>query len=135
MSDLVPFTRGRWNPFRRTEEDDWAWSSFDRMVSDLVSDFEKMFTGSAYESAEGNVVYEIEVPGFNKDNLKVEVSDGLLTVSGTREKGSRKSAGQEKIFKQLKIGDAEIEIARVEDGILKLTFKMPETVKTRIEVE
>lgn len=64
-----------------------------------------------------------EVPGFNKNNLKVELEDGRIYVEGKR---SYKIEGQEKIktiSQKFKIGEGyspESLEATIEDGILTI---------------
>ena len=111
----------------------WDWdgeSIFDRFFKDFESAF-----GDTYviDREEGKIVYEFEVPGFNKDNLKVEVADGLLTIRGQREVGE-KHAGQRTISKQMNVGNVEGVDAVLKDGILTLTLKYPTAKSTPVQI-
>jgi HSP20 family protein len=94
-------------------------------MDSFFEDFNRMFDSCCYETDEGACIYELEVPGFNKDNLDVEISKGVLTISGEREVSGDSYAGKRKVFKQLQIGEIdedEVE-AQIADGILRLTVK------------
>ena len=67
------------------------------------------------------------MPGFNKDNLKVELSNGVLTIQGSREVKDKNYAGKSQIIKRLEVGEAQDVAAEVRDGILKivLTYQKP----------
>ena len=77
----------------------------------------------------GNNIYEIEVAGFNKDNLNVELNQGILTIQGETDK--------RKIFKRLSLGREIEDIdAKVKDGILTITFDCsPQKDVKRIELK
>lgn len=97
----------------------------------LNEDFESIF-GNMFDSIyksdnEGNMVLELEVPGFNKDNLQVEIADGLLTIQG--ENGSRK------VFKRYTIGNVEDVKANIKDGLLTLTLIEAQKQVKRIEFQ
>lgn len=64
---------------KRKKEDIYMYS--------LLKLLENSYYTAEYDRDEnGNIVFEIEVPGFNKDNLNVEITDGFLTVRGETEK-------------------------------------------------
>lgn len=109
--------------------------------SDLEGIFDKVFGGNPNTYYKTSVItkgkdeennYEVnqtkdgaylffEAPGFNKDNLKVEVEDGIMTISGKR---TYKMNGEEvsrTINKQFKLGtdyNAELIEATIQDGLL-----------------
>ena len=93
----------------------------------FFEDFGRHFGNAAYQNEDGNGVYELEVPGFNKDNLKVELSNGVLTIQGSREVKDKNYAGKSQILKRLEVGEAQDVAAEVRDGILKivLTYQKP----------
>lgn len=68
--------------------------------------------------------YELDVPGFNKDTLKIELSNNRLTIKGKsndREIDAVYSVGQ-------KVKDVK---AKVKDGILTIEVVMDEKLKPR----
>jgi len=91
----------------------------------LSEQFDRFFGNCCHTDEDGNVIYQVEVPGFNKNNLKVEVADGILTISGEREVKDKYYAGQSKFHKRLTVGEIEDADANVTDGILTLTLKYP----------
>ena len=78
---------------------------------------------------------DMELPGFKKEDIKVDLKDGYLTVSGTRNVDNSEKDDNGKYIRQERysgsmsrsfyVGDAvtqdEIK-AKYEDGILKLTI-------------
>lgn len=62
-----------------------------------------------------------DAPGFNKNNLKVEMENGILYINGTRTYKLNGEEKTKKISKEFKIGDgynsSQIEAA-IEDGLL-----------------
>lgn len=102
--------------------------------------FERMFrdfdaaTGTVtYQTAENKVMFEIECPGFNKDNINVEVADGLVTVKGEREVEGR-HAGLKSIYQRVTVGEPESVDAKLKDGILYIEATYPEKKKDKIEI-
>jgi len=88
--------------------------------------FNTFFDVNWKKGEDGNSIIEIEVPGFNKDNLKVEISDGILTVQGETE--------SRKIYKKYQLGSIQEVKASIKDGILSLTLVEPEKQTTQIEL-
>lgn len=102
------------------------------MLSESILDklfnptFNTMFESAYHKDDDGNIMLEIEVPGFNKDTLNVEVSEGILTVEGKKD--------QRQIYKQYQIGDIEDIQATVQDGILTLKLMQREKQVKRISL-
>jgi len=109
------------------------WDDMGYMFTNLWSDFNESFGDNSYNDENGNMVYEMEVPGFDKENLKVEVSKGILSVKGKRKEDSEKSMFQNSIHKQITIGDLEPIDAVIKNGILRMVFKLP--VKPENEIK
>ena len=111
----------RWNPFFM--EDPFAdFFSDDRALVPAMDVYEK----------DGNVVVESPLPGINPKNVKVEMHDGILSISSEE---SAKSEVDEKNYyrKEVRHGSfhrsvrlpAEVDENKIEavykDGILKIT--------------
>jgi len=130
MSNFLPMKSGfsGWVPERFRGDFDDLWNRF-------FDDFDSMFGNCCYESKDGNVVYEVEVPGFSKDDINVTLSNGVLEVKGERkiEEGI-KTAGQRSIYKKMKVGEVIDADAVVKDGILKVTLKYPEKPDENVKV-
>ena len=90
-----------------------------------------------YFDSEKNLVYEIDVAGFNKDNLKVKLNNGILNITGDRDDHSHKQAGKKSIHKRLNVGEVEKIEAKAKDGILYVTLTRPDKNtgrSTKIEI-
>jgi len=123
-------------PFRkyyvtdRNENDD---SLYKQTWNSLWSGMDTFFGDARYKDDDGNTMYEFEVPGFNKDNLKVEITDNVLTISGKRETTDNSHAGAREVFKRMNLGVTSPNIdAVIKDGILYLSFDNPECEKKEI---
>ncbi|HIS00207.1 MAG TPA: Hsp20/alpha crystallin family protein [Candidatus Excrementavichristensenella intestinipullorum] len=91
---------------------------------------------------------EADMPGIKKEDVSIEVNDGVLTISA-QTKQSREEKKENYVFSERRSGsfsrsftlngiDEEKISAACEDGVLKLTLpKLGEEVKTgrRIEVQ
>jgi len=86
------------------------------------------------ETEDGDIIYEIECPGFNKDNITVDVADGFATIKGERKIKGR-HAGVKKIHQRISIGMIDDLKARLEDGILYLTLTFPKREKNKTKIE
>lgn len=106
-------------------------SDTESLFDHLWGSFDEIFGDRRYRNDQGELVYEVECPGFNKENLSVEIAAGVLTVQGKIGEGSN----QREIFKRLTIGAAEEVDAAIADGILTLTFKVPEKKKTKLTIK
>lgn len=124
MYSLIPRVL---NPLARSQRN---WE-IDSMFDNLLDGFNEFFGDARYKDKEGNLVYEIECPGFNKENLSVEIAEGILTVQGSRGEGSMKR----EIFKRLNVGATEEVEAEIKDGILSLVFKQPTKKTTKLDIK
>ncbi|MGZ4334912.1 MAG: Hsp20/alpha crystallin family protein [Gaiellaceae bacterium] len=92
------------------------------------------------------VHYAFDLPGIPKDKIAIEVEDGALTVSATREREQKVEGDRFQRFERrygsfsrtvgLPQGISEEEIkARYEHGVLEISVPKPEQVKPkRIEI-
>lgn len=124
MFDLVTRGRNRRGDFFSNLTNEKLWDS-------IWDGFDSVFGDVRYTNKEGNLVYELECPGFNKDNLSVELADGILTIKGKRGEGNR----EREIFKRMAVSYTEEVEAEIKDGILTIIFKMPEKKSTKIEIK
>jgi HSP20 family molecular chaperone IbpA len=131
MRDLI-----RWKPRQLRRGRDFGslfdWDPFENLFSDFHSLFEDAVT---YQDDDKNIVVELEVPGFNKDNLSVELAGGNLTIRGTREVKTECYVGRKEINKSYRVGDFQDATAQVVDGILRVTIKTPTEETKKVEVE
>lgn len=79
----MPGTLTRWDPFAEIGE---LRSRFDRMLDDLTDGRERAWTPAIdVERSNGNLVLRADIPGFKPEEVKIEVDDDILTVSGVHE--------------------------------------------------
>lgn len=100
---------------------------------------------------DGEYELDIELPGYKKDDVQIELNQGNLTIKASRSSENDEKDGQGKIIRRERyngsversfylgedISDNEIR-ARFEDGILKITVpdlekKIPEKKTISIE--
>src|ERR1017187_8019357 len=79
----MPGTLTRWEPFAELGE---LRSRFDRMFDEIADGRERTWTPAIDVVRDsGNLVIRADVPGIKPDEVKIEVDDDILTVSGAHE--------------------------------------------------
>jgi molecular chaperone IbpA len=81
--------------------------------------------------SKGKYGLEIGLAGYNKENVLVEVKDGILTVEGKAEDKNvdyvQKGLAFRKFFKQFELAkDVVIDEAEMKDGLLKIKLGLKE---------
>lgn len=99
------------------------------------------------EESNGNILVKAEIPGMEKDEIKVSVRDNMLTISGERK---QEIETKDKTFHRIERSygkfsrtitlpsevDADKVKAAYKDGVLNIILPKPESVKPKqIEVE
>ena len=99
------------------------------------------------EESNGNIVVKAEIPGMEKDEIKVSVRNNMLSISGERK---QESETKDKTFHRIERSygkfsrtitlpsevDANKIKAAYKDGVLNITLPKPESMKPKqIEVE
>ena len=89
----------------------------------------------------GRVHIELDVPGFNKDDVKVDLDDGILTIAATKhedkEEKEKNYYRKERLFgsfkRQFNVGNVkENEIdAKFNNGVLKISFPKEEQKQSK----
>jgi len=135
----------RWDPFSELIE---LRGRFDRMFEDLGrADTERAWTPAIDVVREnGNLLIRADVPGITPDEVKIEVEDDVLTVTGahtetTEEKG-RRYVRRERRYGSftrsiaLPVGvDPKAIKATTHDGLVEVTVPLPEPAKKeRIQI-
>ena len=94
----------------------------------------------------GNVHIELEVPGFDKNDIKLNVEDGILTIEATKneekeEKNERNYYRKERVYgsvrRQFNVGnidESKID-ARFDKGLLKISFPKEEKKENKRFIE
>ena len=93
----------------------------------------------------GNVHIELEVPGYDKNDIKLDVEDGILTIEATKneekEDEEKNYYRKERVFgsvrRQFNVGNidqSKID-ARFDKGVLKISFPKEEKKETKKFIE
>ncbi|HOB35417.1 MAG: Hsp20/alpha crystallin family protein [Firmicutes bacterium] len=126
MFKPAPFFGNRWFPrsfLRDFFSDDFFFPGLSSIKADI------------YEK-DGKLIIEAELPGFDKDEVKVHVSDNQLTISAERrqakEEKSENYIRRERSFNHacrtfiIEDLDPDKIEAKFENGVLRLTMPKPE---------
>jgi HSP20 family protein len=133
----------RWEPFADLGE---LRTRFDRMVDQLARPDGKWVPAVDVVRDDGRLVLRADVPGIKPDEVKIEVEDGILTVSGEHEaSGEEKNANyvrRERSYGSfsrslaLPAGvDAGAIKATTKDGVVEVTIPLPaEATKEKVTI-
>ena len=82
--------------------------------------------------SKGKYGLELGLAGFKKENVLVEVNDGVLTIEGKVDDAAidyvQKGLSTKSFFKQFSLpNEAVVDEATMEDGMLKIQFGIKET--------
>ncbi len=119
-------------------------------LDDFFDDFGKGKSNDmkcdVYEDG-NNYVVEMDIPGFNKDEISIDVEKGYLTISAERdalkEEEEKNYIRKERVYgsakRQFYVGDVEEDSikANFKDGVLKVVVPKKEEIsnKKKIEIE
>ena len=117
---------------------------FDDFTLPKMPKMELMKT-DVYEKG-GNIHIEMDVPGFNKEDIKIDVDDGVLTIEAEKEESKEDKEGKnyyrrERSYgsfkRQFNVGSIkENEInAKFHNGVLKISFPKEEKKETKKFIE
>jgi Molecular chaperone (small heat shock protein) len=134
----MPGALTRWEPFAELGE---LRSRLDRMFEDFADGREHEWTPAIdVERDNGNLVVRADVPGIKAEEVKIEVEDDILTVSGEHEERKEK---KDKHFlrRERRYGsfsrsmalpagvDAKKIKAKTHDGVVEVTVPLPKEAK------
>ena len=124
----------RWDPFTELGE---LRSRFDRMLDELTGGHERGWTPAIDVVREdGNLVVRADLPGIKPEEVKIEVEDDILTVSGEHEE-SKEEKDKHYLRRERRYGsfsrsialpsgvDAKKIEAKTHDGIIEVTIPLP----------
>lgn len=128
-----------------------AWNDLDRMFEGFFvpanrTDF-KFNPAVDIEELPGNFLVTLDAPGLDKEDIKVEVKDSTLTISGERKREEReekpgytryeRSHGTfQRSFTLPETVDAKAVNASYDNGVLKVTLpKTSETPSHTVEIK
>jgi HSP20 family protein len=134
----MPGALTRWEPFAELGE---LRSRFDRMFEQLIDGGEREWMPAIdVERDDGNLVVRADVPGIKPDEVKIEIDNDILTVSGQHEE--RKETKDNHFLRpHLRYGsfsrslalpagvDAKKIKAKTHDGVVEVTVPLPKETK------
>jgi HSP20 family molecular chaperone IbpA len=100
-------------------------SLWDNMIEEIQTGF-----GIDQEYSEGNYKLNVDVPGFKKENLKISLENNILTITGQNKDKTRTVKKVFNIPQYIELPDAKLE-----DGILTVSFKIQEKSIKLIEIK
>ena len=123
----------RWDPFGDLGE---LRGRFDRMFDELDGRRGSWTPAIDVEREDGQVVVRADVPGFKPEEVKIEVSDDVLTISGEHQE-SEEQKDKNYVRRERRYGsfarsvtlppgvDAKQIKATTHDGVVELTIPLP----------
>ena len=125
----------RWDPFADLAV---LRGRFDRLFEELGDRPQRGWMPAVdIVRTNGQIVVRADVPGMKPEDIKVEVEDGVLTVSGEYEE-SKEDKDEDVLRRERRYGafsrslalpdgiDAESIQATTKDGVLEVTIPLPE---------
>jgi len=136
----MPGALTRWEPFAELGE---LRSRFDRMFNELTDDRERERAWTPaidVERDNGNLVIRADVPGIKPEEVKIEIEDDILTVSGEHEERKEEKdkhflrrARRYGSFSRSMALPAGVEAkkikAKTHDGVVEVTIPLPKEAK------
>lgn len=124
------------------------WAGFEQEIDRLVSSaFSSVLGEGTSESTlahprvdlyedKDHFHYRVELPGLKREDIQLEMGDGVLTLSGTRKRFERDGAGEQtSAFSRSVSVPARVQEDRInakyEDGVLTVTLPKAEEVKPK----
>ena len=130
-------TLTRWDPFGELSE---LRTRFDRMF-DQFEGRERAWTPAIDVARDdGNIVIHADLPGIKPDEVKIEVEDDILTVSGEHRE-SKEEKDKNYVRRERRYGsfsrsvalppgvDAKKIKAKTHDGVVEVTVPLPQEAK------
>ena len=140
----MPGALTRWEPFAELGE---LRAQMDRVFGDLLDNRERGWTPAIDVVRDnGNLVIRADVPGIKAEEVKIEVEDDILTVSGEHEE-KKETKDKHFLRRERRYGsfsrsmalpagvDAKKIKAKTHDGVVEVTVPMPkEPEKQKVEI-
>lgn len=138
----MPGALTRWEPFAELGE---LRSRLDRMFGELADGDRAWMPAIDVERDDGNIVVRADVPGIKPEEVKIEVQDDILTMSGQHEEKTE-TKDKHYLRRERRYGsfsrsmalpagvDPKQIKAQTHDGIVEVTIPLPkepekETIK------
>lgn len=130
------------------------WENFDHLFEGLATNndltaYSDVSFSPATDITEGDSAYflSMDLPGLKKEDIKIEINDGTLVVSGERKSFLQETKDKvqryektygffKRSFSLPKIADGDRIQAKHENGVLEITIpKAAESKAKKIEIE
>src|SRR5450759_4742483 len=134
----MPGTLTRWDPFAELGE---LRSRFDRMFDEFADGRERTWTPAIDVVRDnGNLVVRADIPGIKPEEVKIEVEDDILTVSGEHEE-HKEEKDKNYVRRERRYGsfsrsmtlppgvEAKSIKAKTHDGVVEVTIPLPKEAK------
>ncbi len=134
----MPGTLTRWDPFTELGE---LRSRFDRMFDEWLDGRERAWTPAIDVVREdGHLVVRADIPGIKPEEVKIEVEDDILTVSGEHEE-RKEEKDKQYVRRERRYGsfsrsmvlptgvDAKEIKAETHDGVVEVRIPLPQEAK------
>lgn len=140
----MPGAISRWDPFADLAE---LRGPFERLLNGLPFDGDRWTPAIDVERHDGDLVVRADVPGVKPDEVKIEIENNLLTVSGEHRESSEKKdkhylrrerhyGGFSRTVALPEGVDAKKVSARTHDGVVVVTVPLPQEPKAkRVEIK
>ncbi|MGZ4179834.1 MAG: Hsp20/alpha crystallin family protein [Solirubrobacteraceae bacterium] len=128
-------TLTRWDPFTELGE---LRSRFDRLFDEWLDGRERAWTPAIDVVREdGQLVVRADIPGITPEDVKIEVEDDILTVSGEHQE-SKEEKDKNYVRRERRYGsfsrsmalpagvDAKKIEAKTRNGVVEVTIPLPE---------
>jgi HSP20 family protein len=130
----MPGTLTRWDPFAELGE---LRSRFDRMFDEWLDGRERAWTPAIdVVRDDGHLVVRADLPGIKPEEVKIEVNDDILTISGEHEERTE-AKDDDYVRRERRYGsfarsmalpvgiDAKKITASTRDGVVEVTVPLP----------
>jgi HSP20 family protein len=127
---FAPFARSPWAGLE---------SEIDRLFQSSLGDFAgtaatRRVPVDLYEDKD-NTYVRAELPGVNRDDINVELTDGYLTVTATRKTKTGDREDSVSLTRSVSVPDAAVQADKItaayENGVLTVTLPKREEAKPR----
>jgi len=140
----MPGTLTRWDPFAELGE---LRSRFDRMFDEWLDGRERAWTPAVDVVREDDhLVVRADLPGIKPEEVKIEVEDDILTISGEHEE-RKEQKDADYVRRERRYGsfsrsmalpggvDAKEITASTRDGVVEVTVPLPkEAIKEPVRI-
>lgn len=124
------------------------WRRMDQMFNNFNTESELDYDDNNFTPAtdiverDNNYLLSVDLPGMKKDDIKIEVQDGMLVISGERQSEQKTETDKfqrnektygffKRTFSLPKSVDSNNIQAHHQDGVLEITLPKSQEVKTK----